>query len=101
MIRERLQRAHGVQTGQVTAVQTELATAAAQMRSSTEDFVVRQNTHNEQFDARLAEFTTNTENQISTLRQELGVEFAKGDAKIAEIDGKIAEFAASFEDKKI
>ena len=41
MIREGLQRQHGLQTDHLTQVQTELASAAAQMHSTTEEFVLR------------------------------------------------------------
>ena len=100
MIREGLQRQHGLQTDHLTQVQTELASAAAQMRSTTEEFVLRQTEHNTNIEGRIAGFATDTENKILGLRQELGDEFAKGDAKIVEIDKKIADFGASFEDKK-
>ena len=101
IIREGLHRAHDLQTGQLTQVQSELATATAQIRSTTKEFVVRQNSHLEQFEARIAKFATHTESQISKLCQELGDELQKGDAKIAEFDLKIVEFASSFESKKI
>ena len=71
------------------------------MATAGSEFVSRQNAHNEQIDARLAEFTMKTENRISTLRLELGAEFAKGDAKVTEINEKMAQFDLDFEDKKI
>ena len=101
MIREGLHRARDLQTGQLTQVQSELANAVAQMRSTTQEFVGRQTSHNEQFEAKIAELATHTESQISKLRQELGEEFQKGDVSIAEIDGKIVEFVSSSEDKHI
>ena len=94
MIREGLQRGLEVNTQQLTYVQAQLATA-------TSEFASRQNTHNEQIETRLAEFTMKTETQISTLRLELGAEFAKGDAKVTEINEKMAHFDLAFEDNNI
>ena len=101
MIRAGLQRGFEVHIGQPTTAQTQLTTPADQSRASTEDFVSRQNMHNEQISARLAEFTTETQNQISTLRQQPGAEFAKGDAKVAEINEKMTQFDKAFEHKQI
>ena len=83
MIREGLQRGLEIHTQQVTAVQTQLATAGNEL------------------EARLAEFTTKMESQVSTLRTEFEVEFAKSATKMAEINEKLKQFDLSFEDKKI
>ena len=94
MIRGGVQRGLEVHTQQLATVQAQLARAGS-------EFACRQKAHNEQIEARLAEFTTKTENQISTLLLELGDEFAKGDAKVAEINEKMAQFDLASEDKKI
>ena len=82
LIRAGLQRGFEVRTEQVTAVQNQLASSGNELEK------------------RLGEFTTKMEGQVSTLRAELEVEFAKTTAKLTEINEKLNLFDRAFEDKK-
>ena len=83
MIRAGLQRGLEVHTGQLTTVQTQLATAGNELES------------------RLEEFTLKMESQVTTLRSELEIEFAKSSTKLEELNEKMKQFDTAFEDKKI
>ena len=61
MIEEGLERAHFLPTGQLVQVRTVLASAAADMRSTTEEFVTRQNAQNDQFNARSRDLSAEME----------------------------------------
>ena len=89
LIRQRMEQSHSAGATQLTQVRADLDCAQLDLRATTEEFVSRQVAQIEQFDAKSRQLTVDIDAKIATLRQELGLEFARSKENIEEINALI------------